>query len=168
MHDPIAPVASATTALQAVAGGVHGEPVGHTVANPDTANGLGFMSLRARRVALLVAGIIVLSLADLLITIAFLRANSMMEANPIAAYLIRLTQSAWVLAAYKALTVLICVALIFKVRRHLAGEVAAWCALGILTVMAVMWGQYSQQFDDPQHLSLVQMMVAEDSHLRLP
>ena len=123
---------------------------------------------RPRRVALLVAGIIVLSVADLLVTLAFLHANSMVEANPIAAYLIRVTQSAWVLAAYKALTVLICVALIFKVRKHLAGEVAAWCAMGILTVMAVMWAQYSEQFDDPQHITLMQMTVAEDMHLGLP
>jgi hypothetical protein len=126
-----------------------------------------FMSQRSRRVVLLVAGIIILSLADLVVTIAFLRANSMMEANPIAAYLIRVTQSAWVLAAYKTLTVLICVALIYKVRKHLAGEVAAWCAVGILAVMSVMWAQYSRQLDDPQHLSLVQTM-ADDMRLGLP
>lgn len=127
-----------------------------------------FMASRSRRVLLLVAGIIVLSLADLVITIAFLRANSMMEANPIAAYLIRVTQSAWVLAAYKALTVLVCVGLICKVRKHIAGEVAAWCAMAILTVMSVMWDQYSRQFDDPQHASLVQMMVADDMFLGMP
>ncbi len=126
------------------------------------------LDTRARRVTLLVAGIIVLSVADLIITLAFLRANWMMEANPIAAYLIKTTQSPWVLAAFKAASVGICVALLYRLRQHLAGEVAAWCAVGILAVMSVMWHSYSKQFDDQHHMILAQAPLADDYRLGLP
>ena len=123
---------------------------------------------RPRRVTLLVAGIIVLSLADLIVTLAFLRANWMMEANPIAAYLIRTTQSPWALAAFKGLSVSVCVALLYRLRRHASGEIAAWCAVGILAIMSVMWHSYSTHFDDPQHMILAQVGASEDYRLGLP
>lgn len=123
---------------------------------------------RSRRVALLVVGVVILSLADLVITLAYLRANWMMEANPIAAYLIKSTQSAWPLAVYKCVTVGTCVALLYRLRRHKAGEVAAWCAVGILAVMSVMWHKYSLHFDDPQEMMLVQTTVGTEYRLGLP
>jgi hypothetical protein len=121
---------------------------------------------RSRRVAVLVAGIILLSLADLVITIAYLRANFMFEANPIAAHLIRSTQSPWALAAFKMATVGICVFLLLKLRRYRAGEVAAWCAVGILAVMSVMWNRYAAIIDEP-HIMMVQGLV-DDHRLGLP
>lgn len=53
----------------------------------------------------LIVGIILLSLGDLAITLIDLRSTGMMEANPIAGYFIRLTQSVSALAAYKMLSV---------------------------------------------------------------
>ena len=64
---------------------------------------------RPRRVVVLIVGIILLSLGDLAITLIDLRSTGMMEANPIAGYPIRLTQSASALVAYKMLTVGMCV-----------------------------------------------------------
>ncbi|MHC4217321.1 MAG: DUF5658 family protein [Planctomycetota bacterium] len=102
---------------------------------------------RSRRVILLIVGIILLSLGDLLITITYLQSTGMLEANPIAEYLIRMTGSISVLAAYKALTVGICVGLLYRLRRLVEGEVAAWCAVSILAVMSVQWYHYARQFD---------------------
>lgn len=64
---------------------------------------------RSRRVVVLIVGIILLSLGDLAITLIDLRSTGMMEANPIAGYFIRLTQSVSALTAYKMLTAGICV-----------------------------------------------------------
>lgn len=125
-------------------------------------------SSRSRRVLILVMGIIVLSMADLAITLAYLRAHWMMEANPIAAFLIKYTQSPWSLACYKALTVLVCVVLLVRLRQHKAGELAAWCALAILGVMSVMWHTYSQHFDDADNLVVAQVSSMDDGRLGLP
>lgn len=116
---------------------------------------------RPRRVIVLVLGIIVLSLADLIVTLAFLQANWMIEANPIAAYLIRSTQSAWVLAAFKCCTVGICASLLFRVRHHLAGELAAWFAVVILAGMSVMWYSYSTHFENSHDVLLVHANACE-------
>jgi len=123
---------------------------------------------RPRRVILLVLGIVVLSVADLVVTLAYLRAHWMMEANPIAAYLISATHSPWPLVAYKAATVAICVALLYRVRHHVAGEVAAWCAVGILAGMSLMWRSYSAHFDNPEELLTVQMALSDDPRMGLP
>src|SRR5262249_40311360 len=104
---------------------------------------------RSRRVIVLIAGIIILSIGDLIVTLAFLQANWMIEANPIAAYLIRSTQSPWALAAFKMSTVAICVLVLYRLRHRAAGEVAAWVSVAILAIMSLMWRSYSTHFDGP-------------------
>lgn len=126
-------------------------------------------AVRARRVTVLVLGIIILSLADLVVTLAYLKANWMMEANPLAAYIIKSTQSPWALAAFKCCTVAVCAALLLRVRRFRSGEVAAWCGIVVLTVMSIMWHSYSRHFDDPEHLLMVQSSLAfDEDRLGLP
>ena len=120
---------------------------------------------RSRRVLLLIVGIIVLSLGDLLITLAYLRSTGMIEANPIAAWLIRATGSAVVLSAYKALTVGVCVGLLYRLRRHVEGEVAAWCAAVILIMTALHWYHYGRI--DPDQLELAQRGTPADRWLVL-
>ncbi|MHC4767786.1 MAG: DUF5658 family protein [Planctomycetota bacterium] len=102
---------------------------------------------RSRRVILLIVGVVLLSLGDLLITITYLQSTGMLEANPIAGYIIRVTGSVSILTAYKALTVGICVGLLYRLRRLVEGEVAAWCAVSILAFMSFQWFHYARQFD---------------------
>jgi len=110
---------------------------------------------RARRVMVLLGGIIVLSLADLIVTVGHLRSIGMVEANPIAAYLIRVTQSPWVLAEFKCLTVIICVALLYRLRRRIEGEVGAWCAVVILAALALLRHTYSTELEFPVEMGSV-------------
>lgn len=116
---------------------------------------------RVRRVIVLLGAVVVLSLADLIVTLGHLRSTGMIEANPIAAYLIRVTQSPWVLAEYKCLTVGICVTLLYRLRRRAWGEVGAWCAVGILTVTALLWHTYSRELESHAEVGIVQ--AEEDS-----
>jgi hypothetical protein len=111
---------------------------------------------RVRRVIVLLGAIVVLSLADLIVTLGHLKSTGMIEANPIAAYLIRVTHSPWVLAEYKCLTVGICVTLLYRLRRRAWGEVGAWCAVGILTVMALLWHTYSTELQSHAKVGIVQ------------
>lgn len=92
----------------------------------------------------------------------------MIEANPIAAYLIRSTQSPLLLACFKGLSVLIYVSVLFKLRAHRAGEVAAWFALAILAMMSVMWHSISRQLNDPHHVIIAQTSMAGDERLGMP
>lgn len=143
---------------------VHGWP------RPPAATPLQLMEMgRSRRVTILVSGIIILSLADLVVTLAYLKANWMMEANPLAAWIIKTTQSGWALAAFKCCTVAICAALLLRLRRFRSGEVAAWCGIGVLTVMSIMWRAYAEHLDDPETLFLAQNMIGfDEGRLGLP
>ncbi len=100
---------------------------------------------RSRRVVLLIVGIVVLSLADLGVTLLHLKSRGMMEANPVAAWIIGHTGSSVLLTAYKVLTVAICAGLLFRLRRHGEGEIGAWCALLILAAVSFQWYQYTRE-----------------------
>ncbi len=104
---------------------------------------------RSRRVMALLGAVVLLSLGDLLVTLAYLKSVGLMEANPIAVYLIESTQSAWVLACFKGLTVGFCATVLFCLRRHREGEIGAWCAAAILVFTALQWHQYAQSVDGP-------------------
>jgi hypothetical protein len=121
---------------------------------------------RSRRVNLLIVGIVLLSLGDLLITVTYLQSTGMLEANPIAGYIIRVTGSVSILAAYKALTVGICVGLLYRLRRLVEGEVAAWCAVSILAFMSLQWYHYARQFDATD-LELARSVVLGEEWLML-
>ena len=125
----------------------------------------GHWHSRSRRVTLLVLGIILLSAADLAVTMAYARGGGMMEANPIALYLVRVTQSPWALVAYKMLTVGVCVALLYRLRKYAISEAAAWCAVGILTAMSFMWHDYSSHIDEPEETVLVKCDATTDHWL---
>lgn len=113
----------------------------------------------------LLIGVITLSMADLIVTIAHLRTIGLAEANPIAAFLIRSTESSWILAAYKCLTVGICVSLLYRARRYFVGELATWCALLALAVMSVMWHAYTHELDG--QFTQLQASFHGDKWLRL-
>jgi len=105
---------------------------------------MGGASRRARRVVVLLSGIIALSAADLLATIAHLRIG-MIEGNPLARYIIETTQSMSALAAFKVATVLVCVGLLYRLRCSMQGEVAAWTAVVILSALSIWWGVASEE-----------------------
>ena len=122
---------------------------------------------RMRRVTVLLAGVVLLSLADLAITLTHLSTTGMLEANPIAAFLVETTQSAWALASFKLLTLAVCVSLLFVLRKRWEGEAAAWVAVLILAGLSVQWHAYSKHFDDPKEVMMAQSGNYGDSWLTL-
>lgn len=126
-----------------------------TVAEPRLNRVLGD---RPRRVILLLWAIVVLSLADLFVTLTHLQSIGMVEANPVAAFLIRSTGSPWALILFKAGTVAVCVMLLYRVRNHRQGELAAWLALVILVGVSVMWHYYSEASDAPETVRIARLI----------
>ena len=109
---------------------------------------------RSRRVVLLIVGIVVLSIGDLGLTLLHLKSSGMMEANPVAAWIIAHTGSGVLLTAYKAATVAICAGLLFRLRRHAEGEIGAWFALLILAAVSFQWYQYTHEIDAVMDIEL--------------
>jgi hypothetical protein len=108
---------------------------------------------RSRRVVLLLIGILLLSAADLAVTLMNLHTIGMLEANPVARFIIENTNS-WGLAAYKTITVFICLSVLYHLRRHVQGEVAAWVGLGILVLLTFYWGHYTSRTHTPDVINI--------------
>ena len=99
---------------------------------------------RSQRVTWLLIGVVLLSLADLFLTITYLTTVGMSEGNPIAVWLLHSTNSIWPLALYKIATVAICVSLLYFNRYKRQSELASWCAMIILVALSIWWNQYSR------------------------
>src|SRR4051812_27083539 len=84
---------------------------------------------RSVRVCVLVGVIAVLSLADLYLTLLYLRTVGLGEANPLV-HLILKYCSVGALAAWKILTVVFASVILVKLRKLKSAEIAAWgCAI---------------------------------------
>lgn len=99
---------------------------------------------RSRRVMVVLIGVVALSLADLIATLTHLRTVGMVEANPIAWFIIDSTGSALSLTCYKLLTVAICVLLLYRLRHSIQSEVGSWVCLLVLVTLTVYWGHYAK------------------------
>ena len=102
------------------------------------------LSHRSERVTWLLIGVVGLSMADLVLTMTYLSTVGMSEGNPIALWLLQITQSIWPLAVYKIFTVAICVTLLYRTRFRRESELAAWCAMMILCALTIWWNQYTR------------------------
>ncbi|RMH14459.1 MAG: hypothetical protein D6695_01180 [Planctomycetota bacterium] len=97
---------------------------------------------RARRVILLLVFVIVLSLADLYLTILYLAdAGGFPEANPLARAIMS-TQSIPLLVLWKLGTVFTAVGILYAIRRTRSAELGAWVCFLVLGWLTVHWGQY--------------------------
>ncbi|MHC4990393.1 MAG: DUF5658 family protein [Planctomycetota bacterium] len=108
-----------------------------------------------------------LSAVDLLITLTHLTTTGMMEANPVAAWLIRTTGSPSMLAIYKSLTVGIPIALLFRLRHKVQAEIGSWCGLAVLIGVSLAWHGYALEFESPLAVHLAQRGLPEDQWLVL-
>lgn len=109
---------------------------------------------RPRRVLVLLAGIVVLSIADLAVTLTHLMTIGMAEANPIARFLMQAWPSPWALGAFKIATLSMCVGLLYWMRRRKVGEAGAWVATFVLVGMCIQWHEYALVIDDPMTVHL--------------
>lgn len=99
---------------------------------------------RAIRVWLLVATIIVLSIADLYMTLAHLRSAGMGEANPLARVVISY-QSPMLLSLWKCACVGLATLILILARFRRSGEVACWMCCVLLTALTIHWFNYAAE-----------------------
>jgi len=96
---------------------------------------------RETRVLSLILAIAVMSLADLGMTLTHLTTIGMLEANPIARWIMQM-QSPALLILWKLGTLGIASAILLKARRLTCGEVAAWICAAVLLWLMVRWSVY--------------------------
>ncbi len=92
---------------------------------------------RAHRVLCLLAGLWVISLFDLALTIISHRGGLLCEANPVAAFM--LTRGPAAVFLYKGVLVAIGSAILIRYRRRLLAEFTAAALLIVYVVVAVHW-----------------------------
>lgn len=106
--------------------------------------GRGFLpSLRRRpcRVILLGTAIAAMSVVDFYLTLLYLTHTGMSEANPVARAIIAY-QSPAVLGLWKALTVSLCVGILYLIRERRSAELGAWVGAMVLGWLMIHWGRY--------------------------
>jgi len=101
---------------------------------------------RRWRIAFLVSVIVLLSLADLFVTMTLLNSVGMAEANPLAAFIMR-SGNPFSLILYKLGSVSLSVGIILLIRDRWQGEFAAWIAVVILMALAWHWNVYHTQLE---------------------
>lgn len=99
---------------------------------------------RDARVLCILAGVILMSLADLSMTLLHVTSVGMAEENPIARMLMRYGGVAS-LCGWKAGTVAIGVFILWRTRRHVTAEIGAWICFLILGALCLHWASYNAQ-----------------------
>ena len=96
---------------------------------------------RNRRVLLLLSLVIVLSLADLYLTLLYVTQGSFAEANPLARAVMQ-SQSVGLLVAWKLGSVFTTVGILYAIRRTRSAELGAWACCAVLGWLTLQWSWY--------------------------
>lgn len=101
-------------------------------------------AMRGVRVQVLLVAVILMSAADLYMTLVHLGAFGMFEGNPIAR-LIMQYNCPWLLGVWKLATVAVGVVILFTWRKHRIAELGTLACFVILSALTVQWMRYSEQ-----------------------
>lgn len=96
-----------------------------------------------RRLALLICAIILMGITDLLCTLSYLTSVGLIEANPIARWVINNLGMAG-LITFKAATMLFTCGALYIIRRHRAAERCAWICAVVLLLLMLHWVRFNQ------------------------
>ena len=98
---------------------------------------------RSERIVLLIVALVLMSLADLACTVAYLTSVGMVEVNPIARHMISIGGIRQ-LVLFKALTIVVSCGCIYFARHRRGAELAAWFCVGILFFLMLHWLEYNE------------------------
>lgn len=102
----------------------------------------GRLQSRPSRVMFLLSLVVLLSMADLYLTILFVRdGGGFPEANPVARAIMQL-QSIPLLIGWKLSSVITTVGILYLIRRTRSAEIGAWVCFLVLGWLTIHWGQY--------------------------
>lgn len=111
---------------------------------PDASGRLLVIPARPVRVSALIIAIVLVSLADLALTLTFLTSVGMAEANPLARAVIG-TGSVAAVVGFKLVLSAVAVGILWLARRSHAGEMGAWAGALIMGWLLIRWDAYISQ-----------------------
>ena len=97
---------------------------------------------RARRVVLLVVATVLISLADLYMTLLYATSVGLHEANPLARA-VMLYNCPWVVVAFRLLTIGLFGLVLFRARHRPIAELASWLCVVTMVWLAFRWEAYN-------------------------
>lgn len=97
---------------------------------------------RSRRVTILLAATLVMSVADLAMTLTYTTSVGMMEVNPIARAVMEMN-SPWMLALWKLATAGLGLGILFRFRAKPNAEVAAWVCCVAMVALTLHWMDFN-------------------------
>lgn len=104
-------------------------------------------TVRSRRVSVLVFSFVVLGVADLALTLAYMNTIGLFEGNPLARALAQ-HGGQGALALFKIATIAVSSAILVWLRTHRAAELGAWVCAGAMIAVSLQWGQYAVASDE--------------------
>ncbi|MBX3322272.1 MAG: hypothetical protein KF757_04705 [Phycisphaeraceae bacterium] len=99
---------------------------------------------RSRRVQYMLLTVVLLSLADLYLTVMFLREGGFPEANPVARAVMA-ANSVGLLVAWKLATVAVTVSILYAIRKTRSAELGAIVCCCVLGWLTFQWLEYVQE-----------------------
>lgn len=105
----------------------------------------------SRRIMLLIAAIVLMGLADLACTLAYMQTVGLPEANPIARWLVRFGDTRAIIG-FKLLTMLLSCLCLYKGRTERRMEFCAWACAAILLALSVHWISFNQSITEHTNL----------------
>ncbi len=105
----------------------------------------------SRRIVLLIAAIVLMGLADLACTLAYMQTVGLPEANPIARWLARFGDTRAIIG-FKLLTMLLSCLCLYVGRRERRMEFAAWACTIILLCLSVHWISFNKSITEHTNL----------------
>lgn len=99
---------------------------------------------RGTRVVALTAAIALMSVADLCISLVYLRSVGMSEGNPLARWIMA-TSSTSFLIWWKLLSVSLGCGIFVFARRFRSAELGAWLCCAVLVWLTIRWADYSRE-----------------------
>lgn len=99
---------------------------------------------RGCRVWMLLAGVAMISIADLIMTLTYATSVGMIEMNPIA-HAIMSTGSVWLVVLWKFATAGLGIAILCRFRRQRAAEIASWICFVGMVMLLIHWMSFNAQ-----------------------
>lgn len=97
---------------------------------------------RGARVVTLVVLTVLVSLADLCMTLIYATSVGLHEGNPLARA-VMLYNCPWVVVAFRFLTIALFAIVLVRVRSHRSAEIAAWSCALVMGWLLVRWHEYN-------------------------
>lgn len=119
-----------------------------------------------RRVALLAVLITIMGLADLAMTLTYMRSTGMFELNPLARLMVA-TGGESQLVIFKLLTLSCSAGVLYLLRRHRIVEPTAWCCALVMAALTAHWISYNHHIDNPDVWHGMQLTMSDESFVRI-